>query len=41
MTKNILTKVEYVTQTWDGYNPGSRFEGAEFGGLMIEAVISF
>jgi hypothetical protein len=41
MTKNILTKVEYVSQTWDGYNPGSRFDGAEFSGLMIEAVISF
>jgi len=41
MTKNILTKVEYVTQAWNGYNPGSRFDGAEFKGMMIEAVISF
>ena len=41
MTKNILTKVEYVSQTWDGYNATSRFSGAEFSGVMIEAVISF
>lgn len=41
LTKNILTKVEYVQQSWDGYNPNSRFAGAEFSGLMIEAVISF
>jgi hypothetical protein len=41
MTKNVLTKVEYVSQTWDGFNAGTRFSGAEFSGVMIEAVISF
>lgn len=41
LTKNVLTKVEYVRQTWDGYNPTSRFSGAEFSGFMLEAIISF
>lgn len=41
MTRNVLTKVEYVTQTYEGFNPGSIFEDGKFNGLMIEAVISF
>ncbi|MCA1803617.1 MAG: hypothetical protein LC662_14310 [Rhodothermaceae bacterium] len=41
MTRNVLAKVEYVTQTYDGFNPGSIFEDGKFNGLMIEAVISF
>ena len=41
MTKNILTKVEYVSQTYDGYAPGSRFDGGKFSGFIAEAVISF
>jgi len=42
MTKNILTKVQYIKQTYsgDGWN-GSVSQGAEFDGVMIEAVISF
>ena len=41
MTKNILTKVEYVTQTYDGFSSSSAFNGGEFSGVMLEAVISF
>ncbi len=41
MTKNVLTKVEYVNQQYDGFSGGSVFNGGEFSGLMIEAVISF
>ncbi len=41
-TKNILTKVEYVTSTYDGNGfTGSKLQGAEFNGLMIEAAVSF
>ncbi len=41
MTKNVLAKLEYVKQTYDGFSAGSVFDGAEFSGLMLEAVISF
>lgn len=41
LTKNILTKVEYVSQKYEGYSAASVFNGAEFSGLMLEAVISF
>ncbi len=41
MTKNVLTKVEYVSQKYDGFSTGSTFDGAEFSGIMVEAVISF
>lgn len=42
LTDNVLTKLEYVKQTYggDGYN-GSLYQGAEFSGIMIEAVIAF
>lgn len=46
ITKNVLTKIEYVKQNyndestaWGGAN--SRFNGGEFKGIVIEAVISF
>ena len=39
MTKNVLTKVEYVNQTRDGFT--GPLEGAGFSGFMLEAVISF
>ncbi|HCD52755.1 MAG TPA: hypothetical protein DEQ34_09930, partial [Balneolaceae bacterium] len=42
LTDNVLTKLEYVSQTYGGdYTTGSALEGAEFSGLMLEAVISF
>lgn len=40
MTKNILAKVEYVTQSYDDYTT-AQFEGGKFSGLVIEAVIAF
>lgn len=39
LTKNVLTKVEYVTQTYDGFS--GVYDGAEFSGINIEAVVSF
>ncbi len=42
MTKNVLTKIEYVSQTYDGAGyDGTKFQGAEFDGIVIEAAISF
>jgi hypothetical protein len=40
MTKNILAKVEYVSQNYEDY-PAGQFEDGQFSGLMIEAVIAF
>ncbi len=41
LTRNVLTKLEYVRQTYDGFNNTSVFHEGEFSGLMLEAVISF
>ena len=41
MTKNVLAKLEYVKQTYDGYSADSAFNGGEFSGMMLEAVVSF
>ncbi|OBX25815.1 hypothetical protein LX77_03659 [Gelidibacter algens] len=41
MTKNILMKVEYVSQKYDGYKATSNFADGKFNGLVAEAVISF
>lgn len=41
MTKNILAKVEYVTQQYDGFATGNIFDGGKFNGFVAEAVISF
>ncbi len=41
MTKNILVKAEYVTQTYEDYPAGTPQAGGEFDGLMIEGVVSF
>lgn len=40
MTKNILAKVEYVSQDYEDYT-SPQFQGGNFSGLMIEAVIAF
>jgi len=40
MTKNILAKIEYVSQEYEDY-PAGQFEDGKFNGLMIEAVIAF
>lgn len=41
MTKNILAKIEYVNQKYDGFNPQSILNDGKFSGLMFEAAISF
>ncbi|WP_200976939.1 hypothetical protein [Echinicola sp. 20G] len=41
MTKNIVAKIEYVKQNYDGYPTESKYNGGEFSGLNIEAAISF
>jgi hypothetical protein len=44
MTKNILTKLEYVKQSYNDYPTAgapSRFNEGGFSGFMIEAAISF
>lgn len=41
LTKNMLLKMEYVTQKHSGYNTASIFDGGKFDGFMLETVISF
>lgn len=41
MTKNILTKIEYVTQKYNGYPIMNILNGGKFDGFVIEAAISF
>src|SRR5690606_35315999 len=41
LTKNILAKVEYVAQKYDGYPDTNILHEGKFSGLMAEAVISF
>ena len=42
MTKSVLMKTEYVTSKYEGDGfAGSKLQGAEFSGLVIEAAISF
>lgn len=41
MTKNVLMKLEYVSQKHDGYGTSSILNDGKFNGLMAEAVISF
>ena len=41
LSKNILAKVEYVKQNYDGKGWAGRFAGAEFSGVNLEAVIGF
>ncbi|WP_318312826.1 hypothetical protein [Flagellimonas crocea] len=41
LTKNILTKIEYVNQKYDGYDTTSIFHDGKFNGVLLEAVISF
>ena len=42
LTKNVLAKFEYVTQSYDGDGfVGTKYQGGEFNGVMLEAVISF
>lgn len=42
LTDNVLLKAEYVSQKWEdkGYD-GTKFQGAEFNGVVVEAVVAF
>jgi len=41
VSNNILVKVEYVKQEYRGNSWAGRFAGAEFNGIIMEAVVSF
>ena len=41
MTRNVLAKMEYVTQQYNGFPSTSIFDNGQFNGFMLEAVISF
>ena len=42
MTKNIVAKLEYVNQKYDGAGwNGTKYAGGEFNGIMLEAAIGF
>lgn len=41
MTKNILAKLEYVNQEYNGFNPETILDQGKFNGVMVEAAISF
>ena len=41
MTKNVLAKLEYVSQTYDGFDTTNILNEGKFDGVVFEAVISF
>ncbi len=41
MTRNILTKIEYVNQTYNDFVADSKYQNGRFNGIMVEATISF
>ncbi len=42
MTKNVMTKLEYVNQKYEGEGwAATKYNGGEFDGVNLEAVISF
>lgn len=41
LTNNVLSKIEYVTSSYDGAGFTNHLAGAEYSGLMLEAVVSF
>jgi hypothetical protein len=41
LTKNVLAKLEYVSQSYDGFNVGNILNEGKFDGVVFEAVISF
>ena len=41
LSKNVLAKVEYMKQSYNGNAWTGRFAGAELNGFVVEAVISF
>ena len=40
-TKNVLAKLEYVTQEYNDFPAGDNLNEGKFDGLILEAVISF
>lgn len=41
LTKNVLAKVEYVNQEYNGFPDTDLRNGGKFDGVMLEAIISF
>lgn len=41
LTDNVLAKVEYVTSSYDGAGFTGKYAGAEYDGVVLEAVINF
>ncbi|WP_236972220.1 hypothetical protein [Membranihabitans marinus] len=41
LTKNVLVKLEYVNQQYDGFPTASILNEGKFNGIMMEAAISF
>lgn len=41
MTKNVLAKLEYVSQKYNDFPTDNILNGGKFDGVMVEAVISF
>jgi hypothetical protein len=41
ITKNVMTKLEYVTQKYDGFPQSDLRSGGKFNGIVLEAVIGF
>lgn len=41
LTKNVMAKAEYVTQSYSGFPADNVFYEGEFSGIMLEAIISF
>ena len=41
ISPNMLTKVEYVRQDYDGFASASLMNGAKFNGFVVQAAIAF
>ncbi len=41
LTKNVLAKIEYVNQNYDGFRSNNRLHEGNFNGVVVEAAISF
>ncbi len=41
LTKNVMAKAEYVTQTYNGFAEDSPLNEGKFNGVVLEAIISF
>ena len=41
VTKNLMTKLEYVTQNYDGFAATDIRNGGKFNGIVLEAVVGF